>query len=114
MPNDEKNPTFTARIDDGQRDFRKTPNLDIDIEGVSKKVEMDFKNERNGYSGHHTDKSQNETKRIFKVKIIIPTGTIFKGEVSLKAQFVMAAQVGTFSFSGGEAVFTHVRKTASE
>jgi hypothetical protein len=95
VPNEAKNPTFTARIDDGVRGRRRMPDLDIDIEGVNAKIERDFKANRNGYSGHHSDRSPNQTERMFEVEIVTPSGTIFRGEVSFKAHFVMIVGAGT-------------------
>jgi hypothetical protein len=67
VPNDPQNPTFAARVDDGVRNRRRTPELDIDIKGVNSEIERDFKACRNGYSGHHRDQSPNQTERVFEV-----------------------------------------------
>ena len=114
IPDDPQRPSFAARIDDGVPGRRSTPRLDIDIKGVTVEVERDFKANRNGYAGHHTDGSLTETERAFDVKVSVPSGTIFEGRVSVKANFVMLAGAGPFSFRGGDANLTHVRKPASE
>jgi hypothetical protein len=115
VPDDTKNPAFTARIDDGVRDNRRMPDLDIDIGRVSADVARDFKANRNGYSGHHTDRSHDLTERAFELKIAVPSGTIFEGKVSMKAHFVIATEGGEYRLGGqSDVVIVHRKVETSE
>lgn len=71
-------PTFSARLDDGSSSNKGMPDLDIDIGGVSNTAVGHFRNCRNGYCGHHTDKSLGPTSRVFEVEIKIPDRLIFR------------------------------------
>jgi hypothetical protein len=95
FPKSASNPQFDARVDDGSPGNRREPDLDIDIKNVTKAVENDFKANRNGYLGHHTDRSPNPNQRTFDVEIATPTGTVFEGEVSFNTTFSMAIFVST-------------------
>ncbi len=101
-PTNAQLPSFSARIDDGNSYRRKTPELDIDIEGVSNATKRHFKNNLNGYGGHHTDRSLGPEHRIFDVKIVIPSKTIFDGEVSFNVHFTMLIELGMYSSVGLE------------
>ena len=80
-------PSFHARIDDGTPAKRRDPDLDIDIDGVSPKEARDFKAKRNGYQGHHNKRAANPNERAFDVLIMLPTGTVFQGQVSFNVTF---------------------------
>lgn len=80
-------PSFEARVDDGSSEKRRDPELDFDIKGVSAAIESDFKAERNGYFGHHTNKRSTPDLRIFDVEIATPAGKVFEGTVSFNANF---------------------------
>jgi hypothetical protein len=99
IPKTAGKPSFAARVDDGSSEKRRSPELDIDIKDVTKAIERDFKADRNGYFGHHTDRSPNQNQRIFDVEIGTPTGKVFAGEVSFNVAFSVAV-----SFSQGSAV----------
>jgi hypothetical protein len=90
LPKTPEKASFHARIDDGSPDKRKGPNLDIDISGVSSSIIRDFEACRNGYSGHHNDRSPSRTERIFEVEITTPGGHIFKGTVFFNVTFSVA------------------------
>src|SRR5260370_37374236 len=97
-------PSFHARVDDGSSDNPKETELDIDIKGVSDADRRDFKNDLNGYSGHHNDRSPSPSERIFEIKIATPKGRVFEGQVSFNA---------TFSESIAMAVHSWPRVTSS-
>ena len=85
-------PSFEARIDDGNPGKRKKePELDFDINGVSKRIRRAFRANRNGYIGHHTNRSPNPNHRIFDVEIVTPAGKVFEGEVSFNTAFSVGA-----------------------
>jgi hypothetical protein len=97
IPKTAGKPRFEARVDDGSPGKRKDPELDLDIKGVSTAVEIDFKANRNGYGGHHTNRSPNPNQRIFDTKITVPTGSVFEGEVSFNVAFSMSVGVSVSS-----------------
>jgi hypothetical protein len=99
-PQNVQRPRFMARIDDGNPGRRRSPELDIDIDDVSSNIKSDFNAKRNGYAGHHTDRSPNQNERIYDVKIVVPTGTVFDGEVSFNVQFTMVAETGIYQTLG--------------
>jgi hypothetical protein len=81
-PNAGQQPRFTARWD------QKPEHLDLDMHGASNTAIRNFKNNRNGYRGHHTDRSENPEQRIFEVAIEIPPNRIiFEGEVSFSNMY---------------------------
>jgi hypothetical protein len=88
-------PSFQARIDDGSTGRRRAPELDFDIEGVSSAAKSDFKAGRNGYIGHHTDRSPNAEERIFQIEITTPSGKVFEGEVFFNVAFSVEATMST-------------------
>jgi hypothetical protein len=49
---------------------------------ASKGAIRKFKNNKDGYGGHHTNRTTDPDTRIFDVKIELPEGVIFDGEVS--------------------------------
>jgi hypothetical protein len=112
LPKTSGKPSFHARVDDGSPDKPKQPELDIDIKGVPAAIVGDFKAGRNGYKGHHNDRSPNRTERIFDVEIAIPTGSVFKGEVFFNAAFSVAINIGVSS--SFEATATVTRATRLE
>jgi hypothetical protein len=69
-------PYFIARWD------QRPEHLDIDMHYASKGAIRKFKNKKDGYGGHHTNRTTDPNKRIFDVKIELPDGVIFDGEVS--------------------------------
>ena len=87
IPRSAGRPSFVARVDDGSPGKRRQPELDVDIKYVTTAIERDFKAKRNGYSGHHTERSPNESGRIFDVGITTPAGKVFEGQVSFNATF---------------------------
>ena len=56
-------PSFHARVDDGSAVKLKSPELDIDIDGVNDAIKADFKGNRNGYLGHHNNRSPDPQQR---------------------------------------------------
>ena len=74
-------------MDDGTPRRPKDPELDIDISRVSETVERDFKANRNGYIGHHTDRSSDREHRLFDVAIATPLVRVFEGAVSFNVTF---------------------------
>ena len=97
IPKTAGKPSFAARVDDGSPGRRRPPELDIDIKDVTKAIERDFKADRNGYFGHHTDRSPNQNQRIFDVEIGTPAGKVFAGEVSFNVAFSVAISVSASS-----------------
>jgi hypothetical protein len=84
-------PSFHARVDDGTPDNVKDIDLDIDVNGVSDAVVKDFRAGRNGYVGHHTNRSLRPEQRIFEVVITTPAGKAFEGEVSFNVAYSVGA-----------------------
>jgi hypothetical protein len=76
VPISREDPSFIARWDQQKEE------LDIDILGVSESERNDFKNNRSGYSGHHTNRGANTNKHVFDINIDIPGCKIFEGSVS--------------------------------
>jgi hypothetical protein len=107
VPRTAGKPSFEARIDDGNPGNRREPELDIDITGVDKTTERDFKAGRNGYFGHHTDRSPNPEQRIFDVTIATPNFTVFDGEVSFNATFSVEATFSVNSSMSADALVMH-------
>src|SRR5436190_6120495 len=87
VPETAGKPSFHSRVDDGSSGKRREPELDIDIEGVSNRIARDFKACRNGYIGHHNDRSPSPDHRIFDVEIATPAGKVFEGTVAFNATF---------------------------
>jgi hypothetical protein len=59
-----------------------------------------FRNKKGGYGGHHTNRTTDPEKRIFDVKIQLPVGVIFDGEVSFSNTYQVNISVqaeGQFS-----------------
>jgi hypothetical protein len=69
-------PYFTARWD------QEPEHLDVDMHGASRSAIKKFKNNKDGYLGHHTSRSTDPDKRIFDVKIETPASVIFEGTIS--------------------------------
>ena len=97
IPKTAGKPSFHARVDDGTPDNVKDPELDIDIRGVSDDIVRDFRAGRNGYIGHHTDRSPNRAQRIFDVEIATPQGRVFKGDVFVNVTFSVAVTMTSTS-----------------
>jgi hypothetical protein len=90
VPKNGSDPYFIGRWD------QKPEKLDLDIHRApSKSAVGHFRNSRNGYKGHHTDRSPNREQRIFEVLIEVPGRVIFDGEVSFSNTYekFMAEQV---------------------
>src|SRR5258708_3312440 len=96
IPQTAGKPSFAARVDDGSPGKRRPPELDIDIKDVTEAIERDFKANRNGYFGHHPDRSLNQNQRIFDVEIGTLAGKVFAGKGSFNVAFSVAV-----SFSQG-------------
>jgi hypothetical protein len=102
VPNDVSLPRFRARIDDGNPGRRRDKELDIDIAGVSDKIKRDFNAKRNDYAGHHNDRSPSREQRVFEVKIVMPVGVVFDGDVSFSAHLTVLLEAGASSTVGIE------------
>lgn len=76
-PQDLQKPGFTIRWDENR------DTIDVDIENVQEDVKWKFRNEEEGYRGHHTQRIKNTKNRIFEVYISIPEQKIFEGEVTI-------------------------------
>lgn len=105
QPNTAGKPSFEARLDDGSPGKRKPIELDFDIKGVDQAIERHFKANRNGYVGHHSDRSPNQADRIFQVRIAIPAGKIFEGEIYFSATFSMELAITACSSVSANPVF---------
>jgi hypothetical protein len=81
-------PEFWFRWDEKKQE------LDIDMHGDIRHEE-DWRNSRNGYEGHHTEKVTN-SGREYKILIKIPNTVIFEGIFSfnLKSDLEMIDRVG--------------------
>jgi hypothetical protein len=98
VPKSGGGPSFIARWD------QKPAHLDIDMHGASPSAIRKFKNNKGGYSGHHTSRTADPDKRLFDINIQTPLGTIFDGTVSFSNAYgVMAA------IEQGSAVTVHTR-----
>jgi hypothetical protein len=84
-------PYFIARWDQG------VERIDIDMHGASRTAVRKFKARMDGYSGHHTSRSTDPDKRVFDVKIKIPTGIIFEGTVSFSNTYDMRLRLQSSS-----------------
>jgi hypothetical protein len=107
VPTTTGKPTFQARLDDGSPGNRREPELDIDIKGVTAAVEIAFKNNRDGFAGHHSNRSPNQSHRIFDVEIVTPAGQLFDGEVSFNAAFSLELNVHINSTLTADASVIH-------
>jgi hypothetical protein len=76
-------PCFVARWD------QKPECLDIDMSGETNCAAKNFKNNSNGYYGHHTNRSTDLDTRIFDIKIGTPAGVLFDGTVSFSNAYEM-------------------------
>lgn len=93
VPKTEGNPSFEARVDDGSPGKRRDIELDLDVKGVPDAIRSDFKSGRNGWDGHHTDRSPTPEKRMFDIKVTTPDRVIFEGTVSFSAAFSIGVHV---------------------
>jgi len=75
--------TFVARWDGGSRGFlHKTRyDVDVDMDGPGKAEEKQFRNGKNGYSGHHTTKISDAENK-YRVCISTPSGQVFDANIS--------------------------------
>lgn len=76
LPKSGQGPRFTARWDEA------ATAMDFDMLDISTSAARKFKNNRDGYSGHHTCRSSDPDVRTFEVKIETPQGVIFEGDVT--------------------------------
>jgi hypothetical protein len=111
VPKTAGKPTFEARVDDGSPGSRRDPELDIDIRGVPDAASRDFKRNRNGFGGHHTNRSPDATHRVFDLDIDTPAGSIFEGEGSFNAEFSVAVLMTTASAVTADAVVIRASRT---
>jgi hypothetical protein len=92
VPKSGDGPYFIARWD------QRTERVDIDMHGASRSAIRKFKNEREGYSGHHTRRTADPDKRVFDIQVQMPPlGTIFDGTVSFSNHYKMSVEVGSYS-----------------
>jgi hypothetical protein len=83
VPKSGEGPYFIARWD------QKPEHLDVDMHGASPSAIRKFKNNKDGYSGHHTSRTADPDKRIFDIQIQTPAGMIFDGTVSFANHHIM-------------------------
>jgi len=89
-PKKERLPKFIIRWDE------RADTIDIDIYGVSKTVMKYFRNDTNGYRGHHPEKIMLPEGPIYLVNIEIPRRIVFIGfitELSLSRMLAYGADV---------------------
>lgn len=81
-------PNFSGRWDGGDRNKPEKIryDLDIDILEVARKIQRQFKNCENGYSGHHTTPSARMIGNAYDLSISIPGEVVFEGTVSFNRQ----------------------------
>jgi hypothetical protein len=70
-------------------------------------TEGDFKAGRNGYRGHHADRSPSPTERIFDVEIALPNFVVFDGEISFNVAFSVEATFSANSTVTADAIVMH-------
>jgi hypothetical protein len=80
-------PYFIARWD------QRPEHLDIDMHNASKGAIRKFKNNKDGYGGHHTNRATDPHTRIFDVKIELPEGVIFHGEVAFSNTYEIKVSI---------------------
>jgi hypothetical protein len=98
--NSDIDPFFIARWD-------QTPeHLDIDIYGASNSAIEKFKNNKDGYGGHHTSRPADPHKRIFEIRIKMLERIIFEGTVTftLTLEMISNENLGIGDSLGGELV----------
>ena len=80
---------FDGRLDDGNPGNRRRADLDVDICGAEPTIQKDFKSRtpRQGYSGHHANKSTDPYHHDYEVNIRGPGGVVFEGRVSFNVTF---------------------------
>lgn len=103
IPKTNAKESFEARVDDGGPGRRRQPELDIDIKGAGRAAERDFKSSRNGYIGHHNNRSPDPDRRIYDVEIATPAGKVFEGEVAFSVTFSVAASMSATSTLSADA-----------
>ena len=85
VPNDRTNPTFLGRYDarDDLSGRGGASAVDVDVQGLTSTEVSNFKHGKNGFSGHHSPKTEDGKHKIF---IVIPKqGRIFEGILSMNA-----------------------------
>lgn len=92
LPETHSNPTFFGRYDarDHLSGRNKASAVDVDVQGLKKAEERDFKAGKNGFSGHHSTQI-NDGKHL----ILISTpkqGKILEGTLSMKASALAELQ----------------------
>ena len=100
-PASENGPYFVGRWDGGSRDVGKTEryDLDIDLEGVSKRESERFKHAKGGYSGHRPELMPSAVGRAYKVAIRAQNQPIFEATVSFCTLRKMGLAAGTAGFA---------------
>ncbi len=93
--------SFVGRWDGGSRDAGKTEryDLDIDLEGVSKRASKRFKNAEGGYSGHHPELKPSAVGRAYNVAIHAQNKPIFEATVSFCTLRKTGLAAGTAGFA---------------
>ena len=76
-PKNACDPEFVFRWDE-QKDT-----MDIDIRQVTKKMEQEFKEDKNGFSGHHPKRLIKTDGRFFEICLKVPQKVVFKGTVEV-------------------------------
>ena len=91
-----------ARWDGGSRDEGKKQkeDLDVDVEGVSKRQQHRFERGQGGYSGHRSKKLPSATGRGYEVSISTLDGRIFEAIVSFAVHRKIAFSAQSVAFSG--------------
>ncbi len=93
-------PDFVARWDQAPRE------LDFDLRNAPPADIKKFKRNKNGYGGHHSQRSSLPNARAFDVQITTPAGVIFDGTVSFCCHFRMPAETGHYPLQGNDATLS--------
>jgi hypothetical protein len=86
-PKQPDDPGFVARWDGGNRAIPDKIQyaVDIDIVGPSNAEQRRFRNDQNGYSGHHAHQPSDE-QNTYEVYIKTPAGLVFDATISFNRQ----------------------------
>jgi len=77
IPVEKELPIFSFRWDE------KKEELDVDINNVKDAIKNRFKEEKNGYEGHHSIRLQNKKGRVFRINVGLPANDIFQGDIAV-------------------------------